>query len=128
MSETDTTAYVARKRCGCFVGMVVDDPKHPSITKRALKEFSDDNLVVERVTVVGYFREHGFEKCHEHSKQDKRNQTAIPGMVAEPIIYPEKPETLRRAGPEWGDLGTLEDEHNITIDGESEPEAYTLEA
>lgn len=48
--------------------------------------------------------------------------------LAEPITYPEKPETLRRAGPEWGNLGTLEDEHNVAIDGEVEPEAYTLEA
>ncbi len=38
------------------------------------------------------------------------------------VGYPEKPETLRRPGPEWGKLGDLEDEHNIIIEGEEEPE------
>lgn len=48
--------------------------------------------------------------------------------LADPITYPERPEALRRAGPEWGGLGTLEDEHNVVIDGEIEPEAYTLDS
>lgn len=39
------------------------------------------------------------------------------------VGYPEKPETLRRPGPEWGDLGDLADEHNIIIEDEANLEA-----
>lgn len=53
--------------------------------------------------------------------------------LVDPVSYPEKPEALRRSGPEWGELGDLEDfpldaEHGIHIEGEEEPEAYTLDS
>lgn len=79
MSDADTPAYIGRKRCGCIVGMVVDDPKHPDITKKALKEFADDSLVIERVT-VGFCREQGFKKCQQHSEQAKQSQPTLTGM------------------------------------------------
>lgn len=58
--------YIARERCGCIVEAIVDDGKHPEHVKKSLKEWIDDNLIIERVT-VGYVRDHGLELCSEHA-------------------------------------------------------------
>jgi hypothetical protein len=66
MANENMPSYIARERCGCVVGAVVDDPNHPEQVKESLREFINDSLVIERVT-VGYVREHFLDKCPVHN-------------------------------------------------------------
>lgn len=64
--QRNIPAYIGKKSCGCIVAACVDDGRFPEETKRNLKEFIDDGLIIERVT-VGYVNDHGFLKCAEHN-------------------------------------------------------------
>jgi hypothetical protein len=64
--DREVPSYIGRERCGCVVAAVVDDGKNPGMVKRALKEFVEDELIIERVT-VGWVRDNGFKKCEEHN-------------------------------------------------------------
>lgn len=68
-------SYIAREKCGCIVGAIVDDPDANGYMiadmRKTIKEWIDDGLVIERVT-VGFVREHGLEKCELH--KDKNQQ------------------------------------------------------
>ncbi|MBA4420254.1 MAG: hypothetical protein C0391_03830 [Anaerolinea sp.] len=66
-------SYIAREKCGCVVGAVVDDPDHPQRTKEGLLEFVKDGLIIERVT-VGWVREHGLEQCVVHSTMETEEE------------------------------------------------------
>jgi len=70
MSGDSTPAYIGREKCGCIVGAVVDDGKHPEDVKTFLKELIDDDLIIERVT-VGYVNSVGFNSCELHKGGDK---------------------------------------------------------
>lgn len=89
------------------------------ITKYSVNSTDDDRPL--KVDFMGYLN------CGHYGPNAKYEEYRV--TLADPIVYPEKPETLHRAGPEWGiQGGTLDDEHNVAIDGEEEPDVYTLES
>lgn len=76
--DRETPSYIGIEKCGCVVAAVVDDGTRPDMVKRSLKEFIDDNLTIERVT-VGWVRDNGFKKCATH---DPKNQPSLFGGEA----------------------------------------------
>ena len=82
-------SYIGRLKCGCVVAACVDDPdsKHPEDTREFIKDFIDQGLILERVT-VGWVREHGLEKCKDH--KDKPEQLSLLGCPV--IIDPDMPK------------------------------------
>jgi hypothetical protein len=49
--NTDTGySYIARKSCGCIVGVVADDPNQRRRTARRTSEWIEAGFTVERVT------------------------------------------------------------------------------
>jgi len=79
----NTPSYITREKCGCICGACVDDGIHPDGVKEFLREAVDEELIIERVT-VGYFREHGFEKCKDHKDQPEQLSFLGCPIVEEP--------------------------------------------
>ena len=66
-------SYIARNReCGCIVGIVIDNPKHPDRAVQAVKEFMKDGLTIDRVSHDEYINsvrhEETFLNC-PHNRQ-----------------------------------------------------------
>lgn len=76
MSDENVPAYIGKLRCGCVISAVVDDGKCLQPVKDFLREAARYGYVIERTT-VGWFREHGFQRCEEHQKVENYLQKLI---------------------------------------------------
>lgn len=66
MSDATTEfAYIGRLACGCVVAAIVDCDSTKNDIGDTIKEWLDDGLTIERVTVA-WVQQHGFDDCtHE---------------------------------------------------------------
>lgn len=51
MGDNATHCYIARKPCGCLVGITVDDPDDPKDTAKFVSQQVRNGCSIERLTI-----------------------------------------------------------------------------